>query len=72
MESLDKNDKKYLDREIQNIWAGDLLWHNTKLLEDWVTIQKKLGFNIRVQYVIEWAKIRILNVFKKNNHVSHR
>lgn len=50
---LSKSERKRAEKEAENIKPGDRLGHNTKLLRDGETLQRRLDHNIRVQYVVE-------------------
>lgn len=54
---------------VDNFNQWDLLGHNTKLLQDGETYQKRLSDTLRVQFTINEDGVKeIVDVFHKENH----
>lgn len=68
-----KCDEKLCQKAFDSFQPGDMLWHNTKLLEDGETIQIRVRDDLRVCLKVneDWEK-ELVAMFKKENHKSHR
>jgi len=63
--TLSKGELNRAEREAEKIQPDGLLWHNTKILRDGETYQRKLDHGIRVQYIVKQGVVEILRIFKK-------
>lgn len=69
MKQLTNKELRDAQNAVDNFNQWDLLGHNTKLLSDGETYQKRLSDTLRVQFTINEDGVKeIVDVFHKMNH----
>lgn len=70
---LSSKEKKLAENAVDRFNEWDGLGKNTKYLDDWKTLQIRIGDALRVQFkVTDDGEKEIVDIFKKDNHKSHR
>lgn len=71
--NISNQDRKKAEDAVNGFQKWNLLWKNTKYLEDGETLQIRIGDALRVRFRFQenWEK-EIVDCFYKDWHKSHR
>ena len=72
MKKVTDTDRRNAEQRVEQFTEWSALGHNTKYMEDWKTIQMRIGDTLRVQFTVEEGEKEITDIFHKTNHTSHR
>lgn len=71
--NISNQDRKKAEDAVDSFQKWNLLWKNTKYLEDGETLQIRIGDALRVQFKVqEDGEKEIVDCFYKDWHKSHR